>query len=230
MVMTYTSATGTLSNVATSEAGLKASSVGFTSDAPPGNITKGVSVKYAFNANRRWYVLRISYNRLSKAQENIKADKAEVFLPQHYVVKLVKGKKKHMKEPLLPNILFVYTTEEYVESIVKDPINGHISYYYNHFAVDRYGKNPPLTVAYREMMNFIRLTSIDNEHICTVEPEHCHFKSGDLVKIIDGDFIGIKGRVARVSGQQRVVVELFGLCLVATAYIPSAFMMSLSKY
>ena len=30
-------------------------------------------------------------------------------------------------------------------------------------------------------------------------------------------------RVASVSGQQRVVVAIDGLCLVTTAYIPSAF-------
>ena len=73
------------------------------------------------------------------------------------------------------------------------------------------------------MMNFIRLTSIDNEHIRLVNPEQCYYKSGDLVKVIEGEFTGIEGRVARVAGQQRVVVELSGICLITTAYIPSAF-------
>lgn len=73
------------------------------------------------------------------------------------------------------------------------------------------------------MNNFIRLTSINNEHIRIVRPEQCHYKSGDLVRIIDGEFKGICGRVARVAGQQRVVVELHGVCLVTTAYVPSGF-------
>lgn len=35
---------------------------------------------------------------------------------------------------------------------------------------------------------------------------------------------GVTGKVARISGQQRVVVEISGLCLVATAYIPNGFL------
>ena len=80
-----------------------------------------------------------------------------------------------------------------------------------------------MTVSYQDMMNFIRVTNIRNEHIRLVEPQHCHYKSGDRVRIIEGDFAGIEGRVARVSGQQRVVIELPGVCLGATAYIPTAF-------
>ena len=56
-----------------------------------------------------------------------------------------------------------------------------------------------------------------------VEPELCHYKSGDKVRVVDGDFEGVVGRVARIAGQQRVVVEINGLCMVATAYIPKSF-------
>ena len=37
----------------------------------------------------------------------------------------------------------------------------------------------------------------------------------------EGEFKYVHGRVARIAGQQRVVVELFEGCLVATAYIPT---------
>lgn len=46
-------------------------------------------------------------------------------------------------------------------------------------------------------------TSIDNEHIRLIHPDQCHYRNGDLVRIIEGDFKGIVGRVARVAGQQR---------------------------
>ena len=57
----------------------------------------------------------------------------------------------------------------------------------------------------------------------TVTPAMCHFKSGDVVKVIDGDFKGVVGKVARVAGQQRIIIEIEGLCMIATAYVPSAF-------
>lgn len=69
-----------------------------------------------------------------------------------------------------------------------------------------------------------KLTSVESEHIKFVEPELCHYKSGDKVRIVDGDFAGVVGRVARISGQQRVIVTLTNIGLVSTAYIPTAFM------
>lgn len=73
------------------------------------------------------------------------------------------------------------------------------------------------------MMNFIKTTSTENEHVRLVSSEQCHYKSGDIVKVIGGEFEGGIGKVARIAGQQRVVVEVSGLCLVATAYIPKDF-------
>lgn len=83
------------------------------------------------------------------------------------------------------------------------------------------GKHPPLTIPFTSMTNFIKATSTDSEHVRIVSAEQCHYKSGDMVKVIDGEFKGVTGRVARIAGQQRVVVEI---CLVATAYIPNGFL------
>ena len=44
-----------------------------------------------------------------------------------------------------------------------------------------------------------------------------------MVKIIDGEFEDVVGKVVRIVGQQRVVVEISGLCLAATSYISSVF-------
>ena len=185
-------------------------------------------MKHTPDPSKQWFVLRATYNRQQKAYDYIvnsssHAD-AEVYLPLHHVLKCINGRRKRVLEPYLPQLLFVYATAESVKQLVENtPDLSFLTYYYNHFRKDEHGKNPPLTVPYCEMMNFIRLTSIDNEHIRLVNPEQCHYKSGDLVKVIEGEFTGIEGRVARVAGQQRVVVELSGICLITTAYIPSAF-------
>lgn len=199
--------------------------VGFAPSVIPQSerILKGVSVKYAPHPDKQWYVLRATYNREDKAYDYIVSHQTEAYLPLHYVLKFIKGKRKRVLEPLLPNLLFVYTTPLMIENYVRNtPELTYINYYYNHFKkVD--GKNPPLTIPYEDMMNFIRATSVESEHVMVVENEHCHYKSGDNVLVTQGEFEGVRGKVARVLGQQRVVVSLEGLCLVATAYIPSAF-------
>ena len=70
------------------------------------------------------------------------------------------------------------------------------------------------------MDNFINLTSVNSPHIIPVTSQNIQYKLGDNVIVTEGDFKGIQGRGARIAGQQRMIVELFSGCLVATAYIP----------
>lgn len=55
-------------------------------------------------------------------------------------------------------------------------------------------------------------------------PDVHKFKTGQMVRIVNGKFTGVVGRVARYQGQQRVAVVIDGLLTVATAYIPSVFL------
>ena len=97
-----------------------------------------------------------------------------------------------------------------------------LSYYFDHtiHRQDTPDRNPPLTIRDAAMNNFIRLTSIKNPHIIPITSDNIQFKLGDNVVVTEGEFKGVHGRVARIAGQQRVVVELFDGCLVATAYVP----------
>lgn len=108
-------------------------------------------------------------------------------------------------------------------SIIPPPI-FFLSYYYNHLELDETQKNPPLTVSCKEMENFIIATCNQSEHLKFVTESQCHFKGGETVEVIDGMFKGVEGRVARVSGQQRVVLSLSNVGLISTAYIPTAFL------
>ncbi len=216
----------TLSNVDVRRGGTIPPDIGFTSNVLPEapSLPRGVSVEYAPAPTKQWFVLRATYNRENKAYKYLTGKHVDAYIPFHHVHKFINGKKKRVQESLLPNMLFVYADRQTIDNYLADPELHFLNYYYNHFETDLFGKNPPLTIDYSEMQNFIRLTSIDNEHIKLVEPNHCHYKSGDKVRIIEGDFKGIVGRVARVAGQQRVVVKIEGVCTIATAYIPSAFL------
>ena len=68
-----------------------------------------------------------------------------------------------------------------------------------------------------------------NKHLLFVQPSQCRFKGGEQVRVIDGPFAGVEGRVARVAGQQRVVIFLLGIGLISTAYIPTAFFRPIDK-
>jgi transcription antitermination factor NusG len=226
----------TLSNVTTRRGETNPPSVRHTPDTFPEaqSSPTGVSVSYApdykhvSNNNngggKNWYVLRASYGREDKAADYIVADGTYVYIAKRYTRKVLNGKQKKVLEPLIPNLLFVYTTEDKIDEYVKrTPPLSYLTYYYNHFELNDTRKNPPLTISCREMENFILATSNKNQHLKFVDESQCHFKGGELVRITDGAFKGVEGRVARVSGQQRVIVTLSQVGLVSTAYIPTAF-------
>lgn len=184
----------------------------------------GVSSDYVHKKEHHWFVLRVTYNRTQKACNIIANADVQLYMPMHYIIKKEIGKKKRILQPLLPNLFFVYTTREAANAIIKkkgeEP--SILKFYLDKTKpLEENGKHPPLTIPFAAMINFIKATSTDSEHVRIVAPEQCHYKSGDLVKVIGGEFEGVTGKVARIAGQQRVVVEITGLCLVATAYIPT---------
>ena len=184
----------------------------------------GVSVENAQSESKQWYGMRVSYGRAEKANEILKAKGIETYLPLHTIYKEVNGMRKKQSVPMLPNFLFVHTTLPILESLLKSsPDSRFISFYYDHFNTKSDGKNPPLVVPANSMDNFIKLTSIDDEHILLIDEINGTYKQGDFVRIIEGPFKGIEGRVTKITCQKRVIVELPGLCCVATAYVPKAF-------
>ena len=190
----------------------------------------GATSEYVQKPNHYWFVLRVTFNRTQKAYDIISKAKVQYYMPMHYVIKKEIGKKKRMLQPLLPNLFFVYATREAINSIIKKKgeETSVLKFYLDKTkSLEENGKHPPLTIPFTSMTNFIKATSTDNEHVRIVSSEQCHYKSGDIVKVIDGEFKGVTGRVARIAGQQRIVVEISGLCLVATAYIPSDFIKSI---
>ena len=196
------------------------------------NNKGGVSVKNVPTENKQWFVLRVSYGRIIKAKAFVETKGLECYVPLRYKEVRKQGKKRIITEPLLSSFLFVHATAEQVETLlyeIKVSTNESrnlLSYYFDHTSQrqDNPDRNPPLTICDEAMNNFIRLTSIKNPHIIPVTTEIIQYKLGDIVIVTEGDFKDIHGRVARIAGQQRVIVELFDGCLVATAYVPKEAM------
>lgn len=218
----------TLSNVETGRGQAKPLGVRVAPETIPEakSSQTGVSVRYVPTSDKRLYVFRASYGREDKASNYIVEDGTFVYIAKRYARKSVNGKQKKVLETLIPNLLFVYNNDEKAEEYIKNtPALSYLTYYYNHFELNDDQKNPPLTVSCKEMENFILATYNKHEHLKFVNEEQCHYKGGEILKVIEGPFKEVEGKVARVSGQQRVIVSITNVGLVSTAYVPSAFIM-----
>lgn len=223
-------ADASLYNGQPSDTGLSCPSAGLTSRtlSTSDDVKNGVSVENVPTGNKQWFVLRVSYGRIIKAKAFVEAKGLECYVPLRYKEIRKQGKKRIITTPLLPSFIFVHAEAEQVETLLHDnkvvanESRALLSYYFDHtvYRQDYPDRNPPLTIRDEDMNNFIRLTSIKNPHIIPITSNNIQFKLGDNVVVTEGEFKGVHGRVARIAGQQRVVVELFDGCLVATAYVP----------
>ena len=172
-----------------------------------------------------WYALRTTYGREKKAYDYMTAKGITAFYPTTNVVKLIKGKRKNVTESRLPNIFFAYGTEEQLKEYVYDNVNlPFLRFYYRHIHEGAKIKKTPLIVPDNQMesLKIICAADADNTFVSLVKVPK--FEKGQLVRVIDGAFRGVTGRVARWQGQQRVGVVVDDLVTMATAYIPSAFL------
>jgi hypothetical protein len=213
--------------------GQVASAEGFASPAPPESKKHkdGETVRYVFDAQKRWYVIRCPFNRADRAKDILREVGIEYYVPMRRGYRTVGGgKRKKCVVPLLPSLLFIYCTAEAATTLMEHPHNNVLNYYYDHCVASRDGFNPPLTVRYPEMINFIRATCKPREGMRILGRDQIHFKGGERVRITGGQFVGVTGRVARAAGEQRVIVELEGVCLLATTYVPNCFLEPISDH
>lgn len=234
----------TLSNVKAQRDTGKSQCIGFASDALPevrkptlaedsqtGASTKNGLSGTAPKTHRKkskevphWYALRVTYGREKKAYDYLIGKGIEAFYPTITTVKIVNGKKRSVEESRLPNIFFARGTEEEIKSFVYDNINlPYLRFYYRHFHEGARITKKPLIVPDKQMESLKIICASEAEDIILVPAEVHKFKEGQLVRIIDGSFKGVVGKVTRYKGQQRVAVIIDGLLTVCTAYIPSAF-------
>ena len=172
-----------------------------------------------------WYALRTTYGREKKAYDYMTAKGITAFCPTAKVVKLVKGKRKVVTKSRLPNIFFAYGLEDQIKSFVYDNVNlPYLRFYYRHVHVGRRIEKIPMIVPNYQMDGLKIICEAETDNTIVSLAEVPKFQTGQLVRVVDGAFAGVVGRVARWQGQQRVAVIVEGMITAVTAYVPSAFL------
>ena len=205
-------------------------------------VKKGVSVEYVptQDDSKKWYVFRASYGREDKAAELLNTLNELVYVPRHSIpVKTPKG-IKHTVKNLLPSFVFAYLKEHEAQLYVKGPaaddksfnlrpqeekqsifkLMSLLSYYYDHFQVGEDFRNPPLTIPFAEMRNFI-IATLPQKDVISLQDEKYTFKTDDEVRVVSGQFEGLRGRVIRVKGQTRLLIRLSNFGAFGSAHIPA---------
>lgn len=174
---------------------------------------------------QNWYALRTTYGREKKAYDYLVAKGVSAFYPTINVMKEIRGRRKVVTESRLPNIFFAFGTEEEIKSYVYDNVNlPYLRFYYRHMHEGARITKSPLIVPQKQIEGLKIICESEADDILYVPEEVQKFKEGQMVRVIDGKFKGLTGRVARYQGQQRVAIIVDGGFTMATAYLPTAFL------
>lgn len=168
------------------------------------------------NEHINWYAVRTMYCNDMNVGHYLKARGAEVFIPMHYVDIKRGGVMRKVLEPVVRNIVFVRTTRNLLD-IAKEELEPKwaIRLFMNHATKE------PIIIPEEQMRSFIAVAGTYDEQLLYLGSEELEYKVGDKVRIIAGPFQGAQGRLLRIKGHKRLVVEIENVMAVATTYIPA---------
>lgn len=176
-----------------------------------------------------WYPMRITYGR----EEQIKAALDDIHLENFLPMKQLRGwldddGNPHQNiVPAIRNLIFVHSSQKEIT---------RLKMYRKEFQPMRYMSNPfsstdedhLLTIPDRQMQSFIKVASVQDDRIAYLDPSSDFLsRPGRRVRITDGDFKDAEGVIKRIKNNRRVVVEVKGICAVAIAFVPSAWIQPL---
>jgi transcription antitermination factor NusG len=196
------------------------------------NPETGQSVEYALCPDKRyWFPIRATYQRAKKVYDHLVSlndSRLELYLPTMYRLEYADGDLHGptvKEEPLDKGLLFLKATVNDFRALLKSPsaIPG-LTPYYNHFHTNEFGKNEYLTVPERQMESFRIIVESRNKDIIVKQTEVPKIIEGDRVIVTDGPFAGVEGIVMKFRHQKRVFVQLQGVGIYATAYVPGAWL------
>ena len=129
------------------------------------NVHTGTTLKQLKQEDTpHWYALRTTYGREKKAYNYLLSKGVEAFYPILKSVKLVDSKRITIEESRIPNIFFVYGTEEELKTFVYDNVNlPYLRFYYRHTHVGNKIVKVPLIVPDNQMNSLKIICAADSD-------------------------------------------------------------------
>jgi len=161
-----------------------------------------------------WFVLRATYSRELKIQEMLREKGVRTFVPMMWRKPTVAGKTEKKLVPAVSSLCFVYWDRESVDRFIRSFGDSRpVNYYW-----DR-ASEAPLKVPGKAMDDFIKVASTMGEDLIYLTEISEKLREGQTVKVKDGPFKGVEGKIVRIRKSRRILVEIPGMVAVATTYV-----------
>ena len=172
--------------------------------------------------------MRASYGQEQKACDYLQEKGIKAFCPKWKQERTYGDKKVIVEVSMIPNTLFVHSTEKEMRCYIgKSPLTYFHHYYCKDINSPRCRK--PIIVPDSQMHAFMLWVKTDSADKIYNKDGIFNFKKGDLVRVTAGDFAGFTGYVLRYKGQTRVGISIDNIGTIFTAYIPKSLLVKISN-
>ena len=124
------------------------------------------------------------------------------------------GKQQKTLVPAITGLVFAQATREALDSYIRSFGDARpVNYYWDRTT------NAPLTVPAKAMEDFITIASTLDEDLIYLTEVSDKLREGHRVKVKEGPFNGVEGKIVRIRKSRRILVELPGMLAVASTYV-----------
>jgi len=151
--------------------------------------------KIVLPTQKRWYAVYTKSRAEKKALTELQFKQVEAFLPLQRKLRQWSDRKKWVEMPLISGYLFVRINRKEYDAVLQS--NFIVSY------VRFEGKAatiPDKQIEYLKMM--LKQDDLD------IEISHETFEPGQVVDVVAGPLIGLRGKLVRFKGKEKVAIEL----------------------
>lgn len=165
-----------------------------------------------------WFVIG-SRNHMKELQirDEARNKGLEAFVPVIYAYKVIRGQKQRKLIPAINGFVFVKATTTEMEELI---LKSKFTIYPKISSLS--GREEFLTIANRDMENFIAVIEKSQENITYFKPDEIPLNPGDRIRIQGGLYDGREGIIMRIKSKRNkhLVVQIPGLLVAAVELKP----------
>lgn len=165
-----------------------------------------------------WFVIG-SRNHMKELQirDEARNKGLEAFVPVIYAYKVIRGQKQRKLIPAINGFVFVKATTTEMEELI---LKSKFTIYPKKSSFS--GREEFLTIANRDMENFIAVIEKSQENITYFKPDEIPLNPGDRIRIQGGLYDGCEGIITRIKSKRNkhLVVQIPGLLVAAVELKP----------
>ena len=156
----------------------------------------------------KWHAVYVKSRTEKKAQTELQFKEIETFLPLQRKLRQWSDRKKWVEMPLISGYLFVKICRKEYDSVLQ---SDYVVSYVRFEGVA--AVIPENQIDYLKLM--LQQDNLD------IEIVHESFAPGQMIDVVAGPLIGLRGKLVRIKGKNKVAVELEQLGYAVLVEIPA---------